>query len=181
MACCAMGDSTISNLREAYAVAGRQSLKWDANHERAIDRIAAAGQAPRVGCDLWKARYSLEAKSYHAAKRGLLKVYAERYKNDAEAIAEKVVDQVLHEHLSPACETCLGSGEVIAGELKATCPECMGHRVRRYSDTERSRMMQLSYQRVKGLAHKLAWMLNKMGTWEVSVNVIMNNELERGR
>jgi len=169
----------IANFRESYAVAARQSLAWDDNHERAIDRIAAAGRCPRIGCELWRARYALDAMSYHSARKGLIKVYRERYTSEFESIIEKVVDQALHEHLSPACETCLGSGEVVCGELKVVCPECMGHRVRRYSDSERSRMMQVSYQRSKSLAHKLAWLLNKMGTWEAQVNVIMNNELER--
>lgn len=187
----------MANLREAYAVAASQSLKWNDDYERAIDRIAAAGRCPAVGCALYRARYALDALSYQSARKALMRHYAARYPSEMKEIALSVVEQALHEHLSPSCETCLGAGQVVVGnldpsrdssremleshsrELKTTCPECMGHRVRRYSDSERSRMMKLSFERVRKLDHKINWLLGEMGNWERKVNAILNDELER--
>lgn len=169
----------MANLREAYAVAARRSLKWSEDHERAIDRIAAAGRCPSVGCALWRARYALDTLSYQSARKALVKHYAIRYPSELNEITQRVVEQALHEHLSPSCETCYGAGELINETRRVACPECFGHRVRRYSDQERSRMMQLSFERVRRLNHKITWLLGEMGNWERMVNSILNDELER--
>jgi predicted RNA-binding Zn-ribbon protein involved in translation (DUF1610 family) len=166
-------------LREPYAVAARQSLLWNETVEKAIDRIAAAGRCPTIGVELWRAKYALDTLSYLSARRGLMLYFMARYKSEKTETAERVVEQALHEHLSPVCERCMGVGELVTESLRVMCPECLGHRIRRYSDSERSRLMRMSFQQVRVLSHKLTWLMGEMGSWETSVNVIMNQELER--
>lgn len=172
---------TIANLREAYGAASMQSLQWDETCERAIDRVASAGRCHPVGIELWRARYSLDANSYKAARKHLLRCYLERYKSESPDIAQRVVEQCLHEYLSPSCAVCHGAKEIVAGYLRHACKACEGTGIHRYSDTQRSRIMHLSYGQVKAVAHKITWLLGQMNTWDAAVNAQMNVELERLR
>lgn len=170
---------TIANLREAYAASARQSLEWDENAERAIDRVAAAGLVERFGIDLWRARYGLDSASFINAIKLLTRVYAERYPRDGELIAGKVADQVIAEYMASFCTSCLGSREMVSGDLKAPCSACSGTGLRNYSDEERSRLMCLSYAVVKASGHKLQWIHNYVATQDSLVNDAMVRELER--
>jgi len=169
----------MANLREAYAATALASLEMDAERERAVDRVAAAGRAPRLGMDIWRARYQLEGKSYQDALNGLLAHFRARYGAETREMSQRVVDQAFHEFMSDRCKDCNGARELMAGELRVICQTCEGYGVRRYTDFERARAMQLSMQRVKSLTHKLNWLLGEIQSMDNQVNTIISAELER--
>jgi len=169
----------MANLREAYAATALASLEMDAERERAVDRVAAAGRCPTLGLNIWKARYQLEPTAYKDALNGLSTHFRDKYKAESHVIARMLVEQAFHEFMSPQCKTCSGAKHVMTGELKVTCPTCEGYGLRRYTDFERARSMQISMQRVKSLEHKLAWLLREMQSMDNQVNVIISAELER--
>jgi hypothetical protein len=169
----------LSNLREAYAATALANLGWDENHEKAIDRVAASGKCSPLGLAFWKARYMLESSAYQEARKGLIILYKERYVNEDHPIAVKVVEQCLHEYLSPFCQACKGARELVVNELKITCPACSGAGVKRYADEDRARAMQLSYGLTKRLAHKFRWVLQEINSMDREVNSMMMQQLER--
>lgn len=169
----------MTNLREAYASTALASLEWSEERERAIDRVAAAGKCSRLGVDLWKARYMLESKAYQDCSEGLRLHYLNRYKAESQGIAERIVSECLHEFLGPVCLVCSGRRELIAGDLKITCAECDGSGLRRYSDVDRARHMQLSLEYVLVLSRKIGWLMNELFELDRSVNAVLAEELER--
>lgn len=169
----------MANLREAYAATCLASLEMDAERERAVDRVAAAGRCPTLGLNIWKARYQLESKAYKEALGGLQAHYRGRYGADTPETAARVVEQAFHEFLSAMCRDCQGAKELMAGELRVVCQTCEGSGIRRYTDFERARSMQISMQRVRLLGHKLQWTLSEMQSLDNQVNTIISAELER--
>jgi hypothetical protein len=167
------------NLREPYAATALASLEWSEVRERAIDRVAAAGKCSRLGLDLWKARYLLEVKAYQDVSESLRLHYLNKYKAESQGIAERIVSECLHEFLGPVCLVCSGRRELVVGDLKITCAECDGSGLRRYSDIDRARHMQLSLQYVRLLSRKIGWLMGELFDLDRSVNVIMAEELER--
>jgi hypothetical protein len=168
----------LSNLREAYAATATASLEWSEQRERAIDRVAAAGLAPRLGMDIWRARYQLSLQSFRDAHKGLVELYRNRYKSDPD-MAFRIVDEALSEFMGPACTSCNGAREMILDQLKIVCTTCEGSGLRRYSNFERARRMQVSIRRVETINGKLAWLHGEMGSLDKAVNTILAAELER--
>jgi hypothetical protein len=169
----------MSNLREAYAATATASLEWSEQRERAIDRVAAAGLAPRLGMDLWRARYQLSLQSFRDTHQGLVQLYQTRYKSESLDMTYKLVDEALSEFLGPACTSCDGKATMVLDQLKITCQTCEGSGLRRYSDFERARRMRISMGRVRSVNHKLAWLAGEMGSLDKAVNTILAAELER--
>lgn len=169
----------MANLREAYAATSMASLEWNAERERAVDRVAAAGRCPTLGLNIWKARYLLEGKAYQDALNGLRLHFQERYRAEGQDMTRRLVDQAFHEYMSDKCKTCLGAKEVLLNELKVSCETCGGSGIRRYTDFERARTMQISMQKVKSVSHKLAWLLGELAGMDKQVNAIISAELER--
>jgi hypothetical protein len=169
----------MSNLREAYAATATASLEWSEQRERAIDRVAAAGLAPRLGMDLWRARYQLSLQSFRDAHQGLVQLYQTRYKSETTDMACRIVDEALSEFMGPACTSCNGAREMILDQLKIVCTTCEGSGLRRYSNFERARRMQVSMRRVETINGKLAWLAGEMGSLDKAVNTIIAAELER--
>ena len=168
----------MSNLREAFSSTHHANLGWQ-EHEAAIDRVAAAGRAERIGVCLWKARYMLEAWAYQESNNLLLKRFISRYKAEDAGVAQKIVSQALQEFLLSFCSTCLGAKELIDDDLKIICEDCGGSGVKRYTDRERARSMQMSLQRYRSVSHKLAWVQRLINEEESRVNYVLNVELER--
>ena len=154
-------------------------MEWDENREKAIDRVAASGKCSPLGLAFWKARYQLEAKAYQDARKGLIALYKERYRREEHPIVIKVIEQCLHEYLSPFCDSCKGAREMVLDDLRVTCPACDGAGVKRYSDEDRARAMQLSYGMTKRLAHKIRWVLGEIHSMDREVNSVMAEQLER--
>lgn len=170
----------VSDMREALASTAFASLEWAEERERAVDRVAASGRAPRLGLDLWKARYLLESKAYQDARKGLVHAFRERYVHETPSIAEKCTEEALSEFLGPACSTCNGARELVIGDLRVECEPCHGSGLKVYSDWERASRMQLSLQWVRKLAPKLAWLAGELGSLDRAVNSVIADQLEKG-
>lgn len=168
----------MSDLREALAMTSLASLEW-ADHEKAIDRVAASGKASPLGVNLWKARYMLEVKAYQSTREGLIALYRERFRREEPRVIASVIDQCLHEFLSPFCVSCSGARELMAGDLKVVCETCDGTGVRRYGNEDRARAMKISFGLVKRLEHKFRWLLGEMQGLDRDVNKVLAEQLER--
>jgi hypothetical protein len=169
----------LTNLKEAYAGTALASLEWSEERERAIDRVAAGGKVPRVGIDLWRAKYLLEAKAYQDVITGLTQLYRSRYKPELPGMAEKLVEQALSEFLGPVCQTCTGTASRMVEGLKVMCPTCGGMALKRYTDEERSGRMQLSLGLVKRMGLRLSWLAGELGGLDREVGRLIAIELER--
>jgi len=166
-------------MRELYAATHHASLQWTEDHERAIDRVAAAGRAPTLGVQIWRARYMLESKAYQDAINGLTAHYLARYKAERPDMARRLVEEILSEFMGPSCISCNGARELVEDELRVVCDSCHGTGLRHYTDMERAGRMKLSYGRVKSLSHKMMWLMDEIGSMDKSVNEIVSFELER--
>lgn len=170
----------MSDLRQRYAGTALQGLGSSPDRERAVDVVGAAGRCDATGIDLWKLAYGLQGSAYHRLKRDVLKAFQARYPR--EQLAERVVEQAIHEFCGPQCSDCTGTGKVGALDLdapQAICPACNGTRIRHYSDVTRAAMMAISYGKTKHLAFKISWVIKFLSGKDISANVVMNNELER--
>jgi hypothetical protein len=141
--------------------------------------VCAAGKAPKVGMELWRCKYQNSSVAYHALSKSLIELYRGRYKAESEDTARRVVAEALSEFLGPACQSCNGAREMILDELRIECQDCKGSGLRRYSDYDRARRMQISMQKVRSLSHKLGWLAGELGSMDRLVNAIMVDELER--
>lgn len=171
----------MSNLRERYASTALQGLGSSAERERAVDVVGAAGRCDAVGIDVWRTAFGLERSAYARLKRATLKAFLDRYPR--ETLAERVVEQAIHEFCGPQCLNCEATGKVGALELgspQAVCPACNGTKIRHYTDATRAAMMSVSYGKTKYLAHKIAWTVAwLLSSPDVRANIQMNIELER--
>ncbi len=167
------------NLRESFASTHHANLGWNPDHERAIDKVAAAGLCDELGVLLWKAKYMSESWAYKKARTILLNTHSERFKNEARAIVDAVVDQCLHEYLSDMCQWCKGAKEVMAGDRRVICDGCQGHGIRRYTDNERARSMKLALGRVRVIQRQFRFLTELIGTQDGAVNKQLSFYLER--
>lgn len=175
----ALSEDAMSNLREALSSTAMASLEWSEERERAIDRIAASGKAPTLGVLIWKARYMLESRAYQDARSQLVRLFLTRYTYESPSIAEKCVDEALHEFMGPACQRCSGARELVSGDLRVECPDCHGSGLRRYTDWERAARMGMSMHRAVTLSRKLRWIAEEMQSLDRAVNSVLCHELER--
>ena len=160
--------------RARYAGASLAGLSWDENQEKAIDRVAAAGKVTNIA--LWDTAYGLSHAGLAKLERDLTHVLEQRYKGEQQCA--KIANQAVLEWVFGACPRCQGSGEVLHSNKIVVCPECAGAKLHRYSDEERSRMMQLSYAKVRQhLRHKLTWALGWLGHLDRRTNIEFNVEL----
>jgi hypothetical protein len=167
------------DLREAYASTALASLEWSEERERAVDRVAAAGRADPLGVLLWKAKYQLESKAYQDAHKTLVAQFRARYCSETAEIADRCVYEALSEFMGPACQDCNGARELIVADLRIECEACNGTGIRRYTDFERARRMEISLSRVRVLSGKLRWLACELGSLDRAVNSVLNEELER--
>jgi hypothetical protein len=168
----------MSNLRESYAATSLAGLGWDENQEKAIDRVAASGKASALGVCLWKSKYMLEGDAYRKAHKALLVIFQARYA-DEYFVAGALVGQAMREYIAPQCTACNGEGERMVNDGRVVCDFCSGSKTHRYSDTERAKLMQISYGTTKASAHKIRWLLEFMESEDRIVNHQLNIELER--
>lgn len=168
------------DLREGYASIHHANLAWDADYERAIDKVAASGRASTLGVALWRAKYMNEAKAYRAALRMLARVLGGRHGGDGRALRERIATQCLREYIAPMCTTCLGVGEVVEKKLRIVCRTCNGVRVKWYSDRERALAMDISLAHARMLATKIRMAAETIEKADRQVNAVLVYQLERG-
>lgn len=168
------------DLREGFAATHHANLAWDADYERAIDKVAASGRASALGVALWRAKYLNEARALREAQRALYAAYAGRYKSEAQSIRERVANQIMREYLLEMCSVCLGVGELVEKKLRVVCKVCNGVRVKWYGDVERAAHMNLSIAHVRLLAPKIKIMGETVERADRKVNAVLVYQLERG-
>ncbi len=155
-------------------------LEWNADVEKAIDRVAAGSAALRLGVDLWRAKYLLEGQAYRDVTEGMVRRYLERYDKEKPEIARKCVEQSLSEYMGPSCKACLGAKWLMMDGLKVLCQACDGSGLRRYTDYHRATCMQIERRNVERRASRMRWICDQLGTMDVEVNHRLAIELERG-
>lgn len=168
------------NLREAYASTHHANLGWDADYERAIDRVASGGFCNALGLALWKAKYMGEAWGLRDSLKYLKNSYGGRYGSDSRAVRWMIAQQVLHEFLDDKCHTCRGVGEMVIRKVRVVCKVCRGVRVRWYGDDRRAEMMGISLAHVRVLTPKIAWLADVLERADRLTNAMMVFQLERG-
>ena len=103
----------------------------------------------------------------------------QRFIHEAELNCLKVATQALEEYLRNYCKTCRGAKELIVGDRRITCDVCLGYGIRRWTDFERARAMQVSLNRAKTLQRHIGWAVGLMLTMDRKVNDQMNDKLGR--
>ncbi len=171
----------MSDLREPYAGTAFAGLEWTPDVEKAIDRVAAGSAALRLGVNLWRAKYLLEAQAYHDVIDGMVRRYLERYDKEKPEVARKLVEQVFSEFMGPQCKDCGGSKELIIDQQLKLCPTCDGSGLRRYSDYHRATCMQIERRSVERRSTRMRWIYDQLGTMDGEVNYKLSIELERLR
>lgn len=169
----------MANLREALAVTVLASLEWSPEVEKAVDRVAASGKVSPLGLAIWKSRYCLESSSYDKAVKLLTQWYMELYSGEQKWLAEKIAEQALYEFIFQFCQTCSGIGEMVVEDLKVSCPECKGSRLKRYGDKERCLRMKISWAMTKAIARKMQRTMGRVFDEDRLVNHAMTVELGR--
>ena len=167
------------NLREGYAATHHASLKWSADHEKAVDKVAASGLCDELGVLLWKVKYMSESWAYKKAREELIKRHQERFFGEVDTLRSSVVDQCLHEFLSDKCKWCKGAKEMIVGERRVVCDACQGYGIRKYTDSDRAKYMKQSLGRIKSLQRQFNFLHDLIGTLDRKVNSMMCEQLER--
>lgn len=125
------------------------------------------------------ARYGLQSQAFRDAVTGLVIEYLGRYKREDKGLVEKMAHQLLSEYIAQFCVACRGTGEVMHNDLKTRCSVCWSSGVRKYTDEERARMMQISYARIKQMRFKFQWLYDYISSADRRVNDVMVRELER--
>jgi hypothetical protein len=131
-----------------------------------------------LGILIWCAKYIGESRARTQLFKEVLKLYRERYR-DRQEIAEVLVSQAMTEFLSPHCIICRGAKEILRSNRIIECPGCNGIGIRKYSDTERAKAMQINLGITQRCAGKIGWVVNKLTTEDRLVNWEMAQQLER--
>ena len=167
------------NLREGISSTHHANLGWDADHERAIDKVAALGLCDELGVLLWKAKYMSESWAYVKARRILIGLHSDRFKNEARLVVDSVVEQCLHEYVSDMCQWCKGAKEIIANERRVICGACGGHWVRKYTDRDRAVHMKLAMGKVQKMVRQFESLHRIIRDQDSRVNGVLIEQLER--
>ena len=170
------------NLREAYARTGRASLAWDeeTHAERPVDRVAAAGCCDELGIALWVAKNEGSASATVRAFGALKSRFKQRYKAESWDTANRLIGQAMLEYLKPQCHTCDGRGTMrLDNGVAIVCKTCDGSAVKRYSDSERARLISISLRHLIALQHKFDWVQDMIGKLDRQANAVMVVQLER--
>lgn len=168
------------NLREPFASTAVAGLGWSEISERPIDRVAASGFADALGVRLWKAKYQDSSTDAVSAVNTLADKVKQRYKAENKDTCYRIAFQCLIEYLKPHCLLCMGRGETkLQNGVKIICRECRGTQVKRYTDFDRARSMQISLAKTRAITHKLSWLSDEIQRLDMGVNRVMNEQLER--
>lgn len=169
----------MTDLRQAYAATSLANLQWSEITERPIDRVAASGLCDDLGVLLWKAKYMLESSAYKEAEKKLAIRIQVKFHREPELICLKLSEQTLKEYVGDKCKKCNGAKEIIGKYRREVCDVCSGFGIRRWTDFERARAMQIALGRVKSLQRHFNWSSNLIMTLDADVGRQMNVYLGR--
>lgn len=119
-----------------------KDLAWEADFEKAIDRLTAFGMSDSLGAALWRFKYLRDRAASKRAFCLLLDKAAARLKRDKDGdYLKNMVAGVMREWMMENCDKCFGTGLVPppgAASRAVKCTKCDGTGLKRYSDFERS-------------------------------------------
>lgn len=173
----------MGNFRELIGRDLHDDLETD-YHETPLDRIGAFSKGGRLGTLLWRLKYGKDLTCFKPAALLLAKDTSME-----SPIGRRVCELAISEWLLPECDTCRGAKEMIVGPKRIVCPSCEGYGVRRYSDSERDRILRRGETpeeirrwrnvRFKPWTKKFAAICEELTKSARAINPKMNTELER--
>jgi hypothetical protein len=129
-----------------------------------LGQLGGRGTPSIIGAELWRLKYGRDPHSFTRAAWAIVRIsepWFRRKKGILKArIRFAIVRQALREYLDPQCSLCRGAGECKdeANGLLIVCPQCDGHKVRRYTDDERALALGVPVDEyLKRYASKLAY------------------------
>lgn len=140
------GRDTVGVKEKIVSAAQSKDLEWEADFEKAIDRLTAFGMSDPLGAALWRVKYLNDAAAYKRALYLLVKKARDRMKSKDLAYVIAMATGVMREWIADSCPTCHGVGSIPAARgLSEKCPKCTGSGIKRYSDFERERYCALPH------------------------------------
>lgn len=119
-------------------------LSWTEGKTKPVEYVAAMSAATRLGSDIFRAadhdahamrRAVLQLMSLAARELGRKKI------NITSGLSQTMAAAAIIELIHPYCITCGGAREIMGEKIKVICPTCSGIGVRRYTDSERAKMV----------------------------------------
>lgn len=119
-------------------------LSWSEGKTKPVEYVAAMSAATRLGSDIFRAADH----DAHAMRRAVLQLMSLAAKKlgrnklsitsaQAQTLAAAAILELIH----PYCTTCGGAREIMGEKIKVICPTCSGIGVRRYTDSERAKIV----------------------------------------
>ena len=119
-------------------------LSWSEGKTKPVEYVAAMSAATRLGSDIFRAADH----DAHAMRRAVLQLMSLAAKklgrnklSITSAQAQTLAAAAILELINPYCTTCGGAREIMGEKIKVICPTCSGIGVRRYTDSERAKMV----------------------------------------
>lgn len=138
-------------LKEVVSTSLHSSHMEPREHECAIDRVGALARAGKLSARLWAWKFGGDPSAGMDALNVLVRIAAKRLKirnvgdggKDDYTTLRRACEHALLEWFRPQCSYCHGAGEMVAHDLKVVCHACGGSKVRRYTDGDRLRALNL--------------------------------------
>ena len=119
-------------------------LSWTEGKTKPVEYVAAMSAATRLGSDIFRAADH----DAHAMRRAVLQLMSLAAKklgrnklSITSAQAQTLAAAAILELINPYCTTCGGAREIMGEKIKVICPTCSGIGVRRYTDSERAKIV----------------------------------------
>lgn len=119
-------------------------LSWSEGKTKPVEYVAAMSAATRLGSDIFRAADH----DAHAMRRAVLQLMSLAAKklgrnklSITSAQAQTLAAAAILELINPYCTTCGGAREIMGEKIKVICPTCSGIGVRRYTDSERAKIV----------------------------------------
>lgn len=119
-------------------------LSWTEGKTKPVEYVAAMSAATSLGSDIFRAADH----DAHAMRRAVLQLMSLAAKklgrnklSITSAQAQTLAAAAILELINPYCTTCGGAREIMGEKIKVICPTCSGIGVRRYTDSERAKIV----------------------------------------
>lgn len=137
------GETTVGVKEKIVSAAQSKDLAWEADFEKAIDRLTAFGMSDPLGSALWRLKYLHDRNAYKRALWLLVDKAEARLKRSKGPYLFNLVTGVMREWAIDSCQHCDGTGLLPAAHTSsqtrvAKCGKCDGSGLKTYSDWERS-------------------------------------------
>lgn len=140
------GRATVGVKEKVVGAAQSKDLEWEADFEKAIDRLTAFGMSDPLGAALWRVKYLNDAAAYKRALYLLVRKSRDRLKSRDLEYMIAMATGVMREWIADACQKCHGAGSIVeSNRVTVQCPKCQGSGIKRYSDHERERYCSLPH------------------------------------